>query len=556
MLPNKLNIKYFNEWKYWSILLFVCACIFSCPFVSTQYLDRIDVLFHLNRIEGIKEGLLALEIPVRIHGYQMNGYGVADGIMYPDLFLYFPAVLRILGVPIEIAWNVFWIFLIAFGLLISTLGYTLWTNNLRSGVVAAILHSSVLLYVYIMGQMVGDYPAVMTLPLAFAAMLKILQNEVNAKYWIFFAIAFTVICENHIINTLFVVIAGLLACVYYRKAFLNPLQRNSIFKAAGFSLLLNLWHIVPFLYFYKNVAFHINNPPLYESLHTNSTTLFLLAKNAFFIGWSIVILTIFFLFRNYQNKKFVCSVIFMVFLVLTDWKYFPWEFIEKNFPLGSFLPNFQLPIRFFSVGLVFLCLFLGKFLADVLETKRSVIALTGAFIVAFSALYQYNVPKYYEYGDLADIGFGTYRKLETLPSYTSKYGVVQEDYLYADVDFHKLRNDKGEVYDSNDYKSDAVIFDVKKQATRLEFSYIAEHDTKVQVPLFYWKGYEAKNEKGERLYLNSGEHRFMEIEIPKGDGRVFLHYAGLWSFRICDVVSLISLMIFACLCNRERERFL
>ena len=553
-MPNR--IKYLNEWKYWSFVLFVCICIFSYPFISTQYLDRTDVSFHLNRIEGIKEGLLALEIPVRIHGYQMNGYGTADGVMYPDLFLYFPAILRILGVPVEIAWNVFWIFLIAFGLVISVLGYTLWTNDLRSGVAATVLHSSVLLYVYIMGQMVGDYPAVMTLPLAFAAMLKILQSEANAKYWIFFVIAFTVICENHVINTLFVVVAGLFACIYYRKAFLNPIQRASILKAAGFSLLLNLWHILPFLYFYKNVAFHINNPPLYESLHTNTTTLTLLFKNAFFIGWPIVALTIFFLFKRYQNKKFIYSVIFMVFLVLTDWKYFPWEFIEKNFPFGSFLPNFQLPVRFFSIGLIFLCLFLGEFLADILKSKKNVIAAIGVFIVAFSLLYQYNVPKYYEGGDLADIGFGTYKKLEILPSYTSNLGVVQEDYLYADVDFHKLRNSKGEVYNSDDYKSDAVIFDAKKQATRLEFSYIADKDTKAQVPLFYWKGYEAKNEKGERLYVNSGEHRFMEVEIPKGEGRVFVHYAGLWSFRICDIISLISLTVFLFLCKRERERLL
>ena len=229
---------------------------------------------------------------------------------------------------------------------------------------------------------------------------------------------------------------------------------------------------------------------------------------------------------------------------------------REEFPFWLVFTEFSTSRQIFFYRFNFSVSLFRRILADILKSKKNVIAAIGVFIVAFSLLYQYNVPKYYEGGDLADIGFGTYKKLEILPSYTSNLGVVQEDYLYADVDFHKLRNSKGEVYNSDDYKSDAVIFDAKKQATRLEFSYIADKDTKAQVPLFYWKGYEAKNEKGERLYVNSGEHRFMEVEIPKGEGRVFIHYAGLWSFRICDIVSLISLTVFLFLCKRERERLL
>ena len=81
-----------REKIYWLLLLLVCTLIISQPCFGMQFASGDDTIFHMNRIEGIKEGLLAGQFPVRIHGYQLNGYGFASGIFYPDIFLYFPAI--------------------------------------------------------------------------------------------------------------------------------------------------------------------------------------------------------------------------------------------------------------------------------------------------------------------------------------------------------------------------------------------------------------------------------------------------------------------------------
>ena len=63
--------------------------------------ERDDIRFHLWRIEAIKYGLQNGIFPVRMYGLLLDNAGYASGIYYPDLFLYIPAVFRILGLNIE-----------------------------------------------------------------------------------------------------------------------------------------------------------------------------------------------------------------------------------------------------------------------------------------------------------------------------------------------------------------------------------------------------------------------------------------------------------------------
>jgi hypothetical protein len=63
-----------------------------------------DLNFFLMRVDGLKDGLLSGAFPVRIQPNWLNGYGYATSIFYGDLFLYFPAILRILGVSVQNAY--------------------------------------------------------------------------------------------------------------------------------------------------------------------------------------------------------------------------------------------------------------------------------------------------------------------------------------------------------------------------------------------------------------------------------------------------------------------
>lgn len=546
------KILYFDEWKFWSFLLLIFGAIYVYPYYSTEYLNYVDVPFHLNRIEGIKESLLGGEIPARVHSYQMNGYGTLDGVMYPDLLLYFPAILRILGAPLGLSWNIYWIFAVFLGLLTSFAGFTIWSQNLRKGAVAALFLQGSEMGFFALGAAAGDYPAFFALPLAIGALVKILEDEKYAKYWPFLVIGFTIIFETHIITTtlLSVLIFAILILNY--KALKNKIQRVAILKSAAFSILLNIWFTAPFVYFYKTVEFHINHPKLAESLHQFSVDFEQIASEQFHLGLPIFILLILLLIfkKTRKNKAFIKSIFAYSFLVFTTHNYFPWEWIEKSIPGGSFLPNFQFAIRFVPFGLVFLIYYIGSLFCDII--KKKYLAGIAAFLICMVSIFVSFQNRFPVYFDENNVPIKDYKSAENLPSYTTEKVKVQEDYLYADIDFHKLRNEKNEVFSSNDYKTDAKLFNIKKRGTRLEFSYMAEHDTKIQVPLFYWKGYEAKDENGNGLDVYFGENRFMEVSVPKGEHRVTIRYAGLIGFRVCDAISLITLIVFCFILMRKK----
>lgn len=59
-------------------MILVCAAAFACmPLLWRGVYDGHDLLFHLNRIEGIASGLRNGQFPVRIHSSTLLGYGYA-----------------------------------------------------------------------------------------------------------------------------------------------------------------------------------------------------------------------------------------------------------------------------------------------------------------------------------------------------------------------------------------------------------------------------------------------------------------------------------------------
>ena len=60
-----------------------------------------DWSFHLSRIEGIANGLREGQFPVRVYSMAKDGYGYAPSLFYGELLLYFPAVLRLLGMSVQ-----------------------------------------------------------------------------------------------------------------------------------------------------------------------------------------------------------------------------------------------------------------------------------------------------------------------------------------------------------------------------------------------------------------------------------------------------------------------
>ena len=534
-----------NSLSYWLGVMAIAAVILSFPFFSATGYETIDTIFHLSRIEGIKEGLLSDCLPVRIDGYSLNGYGMPLGIMYPDLLLYFPALLRVYGVSLAVSYNLFWVLVTWLGLAVAWRGFTVWSGNLASGAVAAMLYNSSFIMMIHLGMSPGDYPAMCALPLIMGALYAVLARPGGDKYWPECAAAFTLSAQSHVLTTLLAVLLSVGFLLYYARSWMGSRRcRSAVAKTAVFCLLLNVWRLVPMLYFYTNVSFHIFAEPWSHSLHEVTSNWPNLVKSQFFVGYPLAALGMFFLGRKTTrgNKGWLAAVLTMIVLVLMLWQAFPWVKLESLLPTEDFLATrFQYPHRFLFFGLPFICYYLGKFIAELPKKYLLVYPATAGLVCCLWGIYFAMYGTWYFYGNVPQImGLGERHTWDSVPSYG-----IQEDYLYSDVVFRDLRNGKNEVPGPGDFISSAEIFDVHKRGTAVNFSYNAATSTTVRLPLFYWPGYAARSvQTGSDLPISATNNHIMQVTVPPGTDTVCVHYAGLWWFRIFDIISLLSLFMF------------
>ena len=66
--------------------------------------------FHIARIAEIAEGIKAGNWLIKIQPDMINGYGYATPLFYPQLFLYIPALLYVIGFPLHTSYQIFIVF--------------------------------------------------------------------------------------------------------------------------------------------------------------------------------------------------------------------------------------------------------------------------------------------------------------------------------------------------------------------------------------------------------------------------------------------------------------
>ncbi len=227
----------------------VCAALFaSMPSLWGGMIAGHDLTFHLNRIEGIASALRCGQFPARIHASTLLGYGYAAPEFYPELFLYFPALLRLAGASLAACLCVFQI---SVNLLTAALAYfgarTLLSSR-RAAVGASILYT---LSVYRVANLyvrasLGESVALAFAPLLIAAMADVLLGD--ERRWPLLALAMIGVLLSHLLSALFfTVLCAVSALLCLPRLLREPRRLPAILKAAALTALCALWFLVPLL---------------------------------------------------------------------------------------------------------------------------------------------------------------------------------------------------------------------------------------------------------------------------------------------------------------------
>jgi hypothetical protein len=95
---------------FWTIALGILVLVGFLPLLYPALPMGHDMLFHLARIQGLRDGFADGVFPVYINFRALDGFGYGTGLFYSDLFLCIPALLALCGFGIVEAYKLFLIF--------------------------------------------------------------------------------------------------------------------------------------------------------------------------------------------------------------------------------------------------------------------------------------------------------------------------------------------------------------------------------------------------------------------------------------------------------------
>lgn len=546
-----------KENTFWLFLLFLYAILISTPLFSSHIILGHDIYFHLNRIEGIKEGLLAGQFPVRIHAFQLNGYGFPAGVFYPDLFLYLPALLRLIGIPLNIAYNSFCFLLNLTTAILSWWAFSRLTSSIRVGAVSALFYSGFFyrLANFYSRSALGEMAAMAFLPAALISLWLLLRK--SPSIWPAVVLTFTAILQSHIISSLFLAGAALLQLLISWNRLKEKKVRRSLLKAAGFTLLLNLWFFIPFLTFYHSITFHIQDLTTYP-LSEFSFSLPIAIMVQFFCGWPLLLVLLSLaVVRLYQHRTgaFALNSLFWWMIAigsltaLSITTFFPWDLLQKIPLLGQKLSIMQFSFRMEEFTAIAFSLAAGIGITQLLPDRvlqNSLLFFFAVFIGVWNlhGLQGIQIP-YEKYHVTVDwsINPDTFTAAERA-NILSRPESLYLDYTYKDISFRDNQDAIRQLPADKTESAAAQITDFHRAGNRLTFTSRSEGPSDIRLPLFYYPGYEAYTGSGQKLSLFPGEAHRLMVQAPAGENLITVKYSGTTIFQLADMISLFSIFAF------------
>lgn len=560
LLCHKKVQQLFSKENYKYSMALGMLIVFSSLLIFVfGYYPGHDINFHLLRIEGLKEAILSGQFPAKLHPTHLRGYGYATGTMYPELFLYIPAVLRILCVDLINAYKIFILFVNAMTVLITFYSLRRIFQDKAvafAGTVMYVLAPYRMLDLYYRAA-VGEYCAFMGLPLIAYGLYSFVkagnkeEGEGEEPDWLALALGYSIIVETHVISIVIVAIFSVIVGILCIKAFLNKKSILALLKMTGCVIAFNAWFIVPFLDYFRlpmNSAsdslntYGISFAQLFTHqvltefpMHSVSIEEGSAGEPPYAIGYAIIFTVVAFIIFVRGEKKHrklgIISLIAGAVSCIFALYQFPWDSMITKLHLGKILSNIQFPWRFLEI-MVIAFVICGCVGMEYLFTRMHKTVVIAAICI------------------IAVMGFSTtldaFLQKDTMRTYivldTNELGTLHE-YALDGTDANDLKKEGEKLTPS----SEMIQYDsYRKKGTNLYLSVSSKSDAEqyIDVPLLMYPGYVAKDvETGERLAVTYGHNNVVRVMIPKEyQGNIRVSFAGKWYWNVACFLSIISVI--------------
>lgn len=505
-----------------------------------------DLPFHLNRIEAIAKGLKEFRIPVRVSTQWMDGYGYPSSVFYNDILMYIPGIFRLFGFSLLGSYKIY-IFLI--DLLTAWIACYSFSGIFRSRSLGIVLSAVYSFSNYRIENIynrsaAGEYSAMAFLPLIALAIYRIYTMDLSA--WkerranaLLLAAGYSGLIGTHLLSVLMVTFLLVLLClVFFRKTFRKEILLTYLY-AAGITLLVNFYFLVPFLDYYRFGIFRINETNQ-KSLWIQRYGLYpaqLFAVNKNFAGNALpdeiracapytpgFLLMLTFLagiresFRK-GSKRILFYTAFSALCLFLSTRCFPWDAISGLSFVGKGLSQIQFPWRFLAPGTLLLTLTLGELLSQSCEENALPWMRRGILLTCFLSICLFlgnysdymNASVFYDASGLPGNGF-----------FTSEYELSGTDFKNTDG---KLSSKNLESAAITKRYSDGLTVSLKN----------GSEIGSVTIPMFNYPGFAAKDEAGNSFRISDGPEKAISLAIPENyEGNITIRFENpiLWTVSL------------------------
>lgn len=525
----------------------------SLPLLVDYTIMGEELMFHMMRIEALADSIKWGQLGVRIEAAWLAGHGYASSIFCGDTWLVLPALLRIIGFPMDSAYR---IFVAAVNLATALIAYASFSRCFRSryiGIFGSVLYTLApyRLYNIYNRAAVGEYTAMIFLPLLAWGFYRIFTEDPKGKgyfwNWVIPAIGFTGIMQSHMPSCeLAVGFAVLLCLVLWRKTF----RRRTfivLLNTAGITVAVNAWYLVPFLDLMAadKYNFNGNGYALIQSRGLLPAQIFYtLQADAVGLGAALLLCLVLWLVirrRNsgslseeyWKREKRAGDIAFgMTALALfMSTCLFPWDLLSKSSRFAAAMADhLQFPGRMIfiaAIASVFTACVMGVWF---LREKAGV--LSGKTVLAFIGLISF-VFGSYQVNDIL-LTRNEVVKLYSAQSMGST-AVLDGAYLPIGAEVEHM------TYHESVISEGGSMEGYEKEGLSCIVYVTAEKESYIEFPMLYYKGYRAKAlETGEMLTAVKGENSDVRVLLPEGfQGTVRVWYDGMWYWRLAEALSVI-----------------
>lgn len=540
------------------------ALLAMSPMFSTYLYNGDDLCYHLARIEGIKDCILDGQIPAIIMPDALNGNGYLNA-MYPYLFLYIGAFLRICRVSLGLSYKMV-VFCANLGSALCAYYAFRSISKSRRAVILGVVLYTLMPYrftnIFSRGDL-GETLALTFWPLVIVGMYHVLLGD--RKKWYFLVLGFSGILQSHILSVMFVMAFCAVSFLVYIVNVWKEKRYVEICKAAGVTILLNLWFLVPFLYYYFKEALGTEllrwsgyfDQSINPSNFAQSISLY--NKQYFSLGLPLLgCIGIGVLYLVCEKKKdeseldrYLCFLLILgVILTWMTTGYFPSKELRQNGFLDSIMTMLQFPWRF--LGPACTCfLFVGVIWLSKSEILKPYRNLIFALFIGLNLLTVQTIPTdnihmpYRSAAATASKGHDSKMAANIGIFYPHEWRLdgITDDRLVTSVIVSDLNH--------------VNVTNYGKVGTKAAAVYTADTEGNyLEMPILNYAGYRAWDENGEKLEILEGDEHRIRVMIS-GDGKeheVHVRFGPVPGFLAASAISFLTVAGIVWLWWRKRDK--